>query len=1117
MSNTFREMRKGIAAALLFCACLFIPSVGFAQNTNSGDVRGTVTDSTGAFISNAQVTVMNVDTNVTKSYVTNASGVYDTSSIVPGRYLLTFTRDGFQQFVRGPITLQVGMTTVNAVLSVGSVNQQVVVTADVPLLKTESGEQSITMESTTLESLPNIGQTWENFTILMPGVTGAAGSSQGSSNPGQSGASNGNLPYSFVLADGASVTMPVSENGNAAVFETVGELQVSTSAFSAQYGVGGVIYNQITKGGTSNFHGAAYEYFRNDAMNAANFGFGNKITIPKLRYNNFGGSIGGPILKKKMFFYFNVDKTSSITAGSSGYITVPTAAVMSGDFTGFPTIYDPTTQVVSGSTVTRTSFAQEYGNGNKIPAGMIDLVAKAIQAYYPTSSNHPASGKFVAGTLSSGIYTNNYYYAQAAPSPTIKFFGRLDYDITPTNRLTISTSQRNNAYTTPGSVQCPIQCTDTDNENKTAQISDVWNVNSRTINEARLGFVGSLFFQSIESLNEDYPTKLGWQFAKANAFPSINTNNYYGLGAGSNATYKQFVYDPSDVLTLLRGKHILRIGGEYQAFQANKTTWGNINPGSLTYTGAYTQSSNGATSTGSDYADFLLGYSQSWNASVQPEFGARLKTPQMFVQDDIKFTPNFTLNVGLRYQLQHGWNEVKNNIRSFDPEVYNTATGTSGAMWYATTGANGRKALQANILNNLMPRAGFSWLLSPQTTFRGGIGLYSYMFSIDTFGGALGSALTPSGSVTDQTNGVNPVVLLSSSGSSLPYRSATSDPTAFNGQNVGYTQYHTPLGKSLQWNLGAQRLVGHDLLAEVSYVGTHGYDLPFAADINQVPESELAANDSPKSRPYPAFGSISGSTYNTISNYNALQAIISKRMTSGMSFSFNYTWSHFLDDMDSSGRGSYAGTTTYQNAHNPSANYGSSNFDVRHAFKGYMVYQLPFGKGQRFINNNEVFDAVLGGWQLSGTLVLLTGTPFTPVVGGSNNSYSQAGNWYPNVIGNPRSLSNRSWHKWYDPTAYSVPSAATFGNMRRNSLYGPGLSDINLTAGKTFSLPERVKLEIRAEATNALNHPSFGIPNRTLTPSSSCTTTSQFCSTATNISSVTVGGRAMQLVARFSF
>ena len=212
----------------------------------------------------------------------------------------------------------------------------------------------------------------------------------------------------------------------------------------------------------------------------------------------------------------------------------------------------------------------------------------------------------------------------------------------------------------------------------------------------------------------------------------------------------------------------------------------------------------------------------------------------------------------------------------------------------------------------------------------------------------LGSALSSQGSLSDQTNGISPVVILSGSGSNLPYVLPTTNPAALNGQGVNYNKYHTPLGKSMQWNVAVQREIGTNMVAEVAYVASHGYNLAFPLNLNQVPEAKLGPNDSPSELPYPQFQGIGGSngSLNAISNYDSLQVSISKRFTQGVSFNFNYVWSHFLDDEDSSGWGGRGGTQVWQRAFNPSANYGASNFDIRDAFKGNVVYALPFGTGQ---------------------------------------------------------------------------------------------------------------------------------------------------------------------------
>lgn len=1105
-----------------------------AQSTNSGDIRGTVTDPSGAVIPGVKVTILNVDTGVSKEFVTNNDGIYDTSSIVTGNYKVTFSKDGFEELIRGPITVQVGFMTVNGQMKVGSATQSVVVNSDVPLLNTDSAEQSTTLDAKSMSQLPQVaataGTSWESFTILLPGASGTPGGSQGASNPGQEVAINGNLPYSNILADGASTTLSHSQNANPAIFETVSELQVNTSTFSAQYGIGGVIFNQISKGGTNEFHGSAYDYFQNDALNAANYGFGNKVTVPFLRYNEFGGSIGGPILRRRMFFFFNYDQIVDHGSASNSFNTVPTTQVMAGDFSGQPLIYDPTTQTIGHDAKgnpypIRKSFLEEYGS-NAIPQAMFDKVAAAFQQFYPTPSNHIPGGKFVAGSLNSvGLLQNNFYSSLPQSTPYRKFFGRLDYDITPNNRLTMSDTQSDTPVIYPNSVTaCPIGCQSGDVDNNNAQITDVWNISSTTINEARLGYTWQGNFFADLSLGKGYPAKLGWQFAKADTIPAVQFGPpypYAWIQPSSNAVYKEHVFDPSDVVTMIRGKHILHFGGEVLIYRDDSTAWGNTNAGTMNFSGQYTQQwtldSNGVaqpnTSTGLNYADFLLGYAQSWNASVSPEYGGRLKDAHVFIQDDYKVRPNLTLNLGLRYQIRHGWNEVKNNMADFDPEVINPATDTPGAMWYGTTGAHGRHSLQADVYDTVLPRVGFSWLPVPNTTIRGGFGIYAYNWSLDTYGAGMGDAISSSGSVTDQTNGITPVVLIGGTGSNLPYTTASTDPAARNGQNVNYNAYHTPVPKIYQWTLAVQRSLGTNMVGEIAYVASHGQNLAFPVDINQVPESKFSSNDS-ADRPYPIYGSINGSTNNAISNYNSLQASITKRFTSGLSFNFNYVWSHMLDDQDSSGWGSRAGSQPYQNAYNPSANYGSSNFDVRNAFKGYAVYELPFGIGRAYLNHNRLLDGVVGGWQLGGTMVLSTGNPFTVTTSGPN--YALSGSIYPNATGVSPIPRHRTIQEWYNPAAFSQPVPGQWGNVRRNSLYGPGLNVVNLSLGKTFSMTEQVKLQIRADATNAFNHPSFGVPQNNL-PNVGAGQAYPENLFSQQISSTTVGGRNMQLSAHFTF
>src|ERR1700749_2273924 len=278
------------ATALLTALCVVVPTPTSPQSTNSGDIRGTVTDTSGAAIPGATVTLTDVDKAVTKTLTTDGAGIYDTGSIVPDHYTLTFTKSGFQTLIRGPITVVVGVQGVNAQLQVGAQSVEVTVNTDVPLLETESGSQERTLTSQTMSQLPQVGADWENFIWLQPG---AAGTPQNSSSAVQPNAGqvaiNGNLPFESVLADGATTTLPMSQNSDVTIFEATSDAKVSSSGFAAQYGIGNVVYNQISKGGSDRFHGSGYEYFQNDALNALPYAFtkgGNAPPKkPSLRYD----------------------------------------------------------------------------------------------------------------------------------------------------------------------------------------------------------------------------------------------------------------------------------------------------------------------------------------------------------------------------------------------------------------------------------------------------------------------------------------------------------------------------------------------------------------------------------------------------------------------------------------------------------------------------------------------------------------------------------------------------------------------------------------------------------------------------------------------------------------
>ena len=1068
-----------------------------AQNTNSADIRGIVTDPTGAVIPDVTVTVVNIDKGITSEYKTNGDGLYDTGPIVTGTYKITFSKSGFGQFVRSSVTLDVGTITISAEMKLGNVTEQVVVNTDVPLIKTETGEQSTTLVSKEMQNLPNQGQDWQNFVKLIPGATGTT-SYTGAT--GQALSVNGNLPYNAVLNDGSSSALSHSGNADVSVFETVQEVQISTSSFSAQYGVGGAVFNQISKGGSNMWHGSLYEYAQNDFFNARSY---FQKSAPYTRFHNFGGSVGGPVIHDKAFFYFNFDKVINLSAGS-GYITVPTVAMRSGDFSALAPIYDPSTTAFKtyvdskGNVVTainRTQFAN-----NKITK--IDPVAANILTFYPLPN---APGTTDAKT---GITSNNYYYSNRGSQPFKKYFGRFDYQIKANNRLTASVTKRDNPAFYPSSIGCPINCYTGDVDSYNAQITDVWNISTATINELRMGYTNQLNFFATQTAGKGYPAKLGLQFSKADVFPTVNITSLTGLAPGTTATYKEHNFDPSDVVTLIRGHHVLHFGGEYLIFEDNSTAWGNVNAATVGFTGAYTQctycvGTGAVAASGSGFADFLLGDVQNWSAAVTPEFAGRQKAPQMFVQDDWKLRPNLTVNLGLRYQIMEGWSDAKKNQRTFDPLITNAVTGTPGAMWFAANGDHGRHQLQDNVYSTFLPRIGFAWQMHPDMVIRGGYGLYAYLWSLDTYGSGEGAVFGAQGSLTDKSNGFTPIGSLSGTNPQFPYVSTSTSNSAFNGQNVGYNQQQTPVAKIQQYNFAIEKQIGNNMAASIAYVGSKSMNLNFNVDINQVPENKLAQVDQ---RPLTQYGSITGSTNNAGANYNSLQLTFQRRLTNTFSIASSYVWSHFMDDYDSSAWGSRGGTQTYQRAYDVHANYGASNFDVRHAFKGDAILLLPFGVGRQFLNKNKFLDEAVGGWQVSSNYVLQTGNPFTVTVNGNNNSFAQSGTWYPNQVGDP-TLAHRTIQKWFNTAAFASPAPGTFGNNHRNNVYGPGQIIFDLSAGKTFNLwAERYTFQLRVDAINALNHANFSNPGTAIGSGG-----------AGVITGTTNGGRVLQLGGRFAF
>ena len=1101
--------------AFVFCLVLFLANSAPAQNTNSGDIRGTVTDPAGAVVPGASVTVTNNDTGVRREFVTNSVGIYDTNSILPGTYTITFSKAGFEKLVKTPIVLQVATITVDAQLAVGATTQEVTVTSTLEALKTEDAQQSTTLATHEMASLPMVGPEngWMNFLTLLPGAAGSPGYGGGSgstSNPGIDQAIGGTAPYfSSYLIDGGSIRLPASANVDEQVTESIGELQIVAMNASAIYGGGGNVFNLISKTGTNKFHGTAYDYNQNDKFNARD-AFNTTGAKARQRYNYTGGALGGPIVKNKVFFYFNFENKIN-PSSSTATITVPTDAMKAGCFN--PAIFGSqlTEGPGHGNKPLTTNVAQcgAYNPADlAIPTADMDPVALKIQSYYVTATDQT-------------LLTNNYRYLAAATNPDRKYFVRMDFNLSEKNRVNLTLLDHINPIHWQYSPMCPIQCQTSAGGGKSAQITDVYTFSPSLVNEFRFSTVRQTNFFVTGSFGKGYPAAIGLQYSKADVFPDVQINGTGGngtfnAGGDTNAIFVENTFDYSDTLTMIRGKHILHFGAEVLRNQNNSTPWGNLHGAQFTFTGQYTGGNVG-------YADFLMGDVQAWSALNQPLNGTRDWNPMFFVQDDIKVRPNLTVNLGLRWEIHGGFYNQFNVAGGFDPTLTNPITGTPGSIWFA--GLSGERTMCFKTQYPIvMPRLGFAWSLTNNWVLRGGVGQYSAMWSSDTAGGEIGFGSASLGTAS-AAPGQPPVVQLSGTGANLPYILPSRNAADYNNEGNGfipYMPYDLPAMKGWQWSGSVQRRLPGNMVIEAGYVGSHWNNLEFLADDNQVPANKLGGGQA--ARPYPQYLSIGigaggarTGQFNGISNYNAAEFSLKKPFGHGLTVDTNLTYSRAKDSMGSSGWGTHFGSIFYQDTYNVPANYALSNFDTPLAFKGALIYALPLGRGHRYASSPGG-DAALGGWQASALWVAQSGPPFTVVMSSATNNGALCNgcSWYPNLVGNPK-VSNPSNAEWFNQLAYATPTTNTFGNNPRNSLRGPGLTSINFSLAKSFSIPrwEQGKLQIRMDATNIFNHPCFGIPNNNLNATELAN--GVYDPSIGRITGTTITGRVIQLSARFSF
>jgi hypothetical protein len=1128
---------------LLVATTLFAPFAK-GQNANSGELRGLVTDSSGAVVGDVSVTITNVQTGVTATTKTNASGIYDVPSVPIGDYSVTFSKDGFRDFVRKGLVIEVGTTTVDATLQIGAATERVVVTAEAALLQTDTSDQHVNFDTKAVLDAPIVGGIWfSELTKVLPGVGGGAAAG------GESVAVNGTQSYSANFQiEGSAATDPrdVNASNNYPPIDAIGEVSVNTANAGAQSGNGLLTLNVNLKSGTNRWHGSAFEFIQNDVFESRNFF--NSGKKPPARWNEFGGSVGGPILKNKLFFYFTYQR-NPVHSGGFYTTTVPTDAMRSGDFSGAAftaTIYDKSS--CSGMCA-RTPL---NGGSNVLLPSQIDPVAAAILKYIPAATNKAAT-------------VNNFSANVATPSLSQWYVGKIDYQISQNNRLSGSFFEYPITLTFNPDALCNLgfDCTTTfpNNRNQSGRITDTWTVSPTVVNEFRIGALREHDQYAPATFGKGFPAKIGLEpaygtNAPADVFPNITiaaapASGQAGgsfIGGGVHANLVENIYNASDVLTLVRGRHTLKLGGELDRHFQHDTTWGDSSSGDFTFNGVGTNSgtsldprAGGARSSGIPFADFLLGDVGTWSVFNGIPTNIASWITGAFVNDDFKVMPRLTLNLGLRYEHQTGWAVAGNMFGNFDPTLPNPGSfppGALGAIRYG--GVNGGNTIEPGV-NTWSPRIGFAWSPRNKWSVRASYGIFqtprgSENYAHDNFPATLGLGFTPHGSIFPSSSSNSTAFQLQSGpppGSVVFPTVATLTPDQFNFTQAAYYAPQLPLQYSQEFLLSIQRELPAGQLLDVSYVHTKGTHLNFARDLNQVPENELSnqlntGNFSPF-RPFPQFTSILAHDFDGWSNYDALQLRLMKRLSHGVSYQFNYAWSKFMDT--GSGSGHSGGVDLWQRANNPRANYGISNYDATHNFNGSLSYDIPFGKG-RIYPLRGVLNQIVGGWRITGVVQARSGIPFTPIVSnGSVNGGDLALSGsiscfcgysvFPDRIRSGR-VSNPTVNRWFDPTAFVDQtvdgSVHAFGNSGRNILRGPRFVNFDLSLGKSFRIREGMNLEVRADSYNAFNHPQFvgsgtnpvPVDNNILSSTAGQITSAQG---ANNF----LAGRVIQLGGRFTF
>jgi Carboxypeptidase regulatory-like domain len=1044
--------------AILITAVLLTSPIGaFAQQGGEAIVVGTVVDATQSVVQAATISLTHLATGAAIQLHTDERGEYRTPPLRIGEYTIAIEANGFKRFNQRGVVLDIGdVRTVDAVLQVGQVSDSVDVEASAPLLQTADATVGTVIGSRQIEDLPLNGRDYMQLATLSGGTVPSINSGIGISIGGQQGYAVG------FLLDGV-------DNNNQSIrysygnqketikpsIDAIQEFKVVTNTFSAEYGrsSSGVISVSI-RSGTNQIHGTAYDFLRNQELDAKNLFATSK---PPYKRNDFGGSVGGPIVRNKLFIFGDLEY-NKIRQSTTTVDTVPTIAQRGGLFAG--PIYDPA--AYDAAIGTRTAFA-----GNQIPASRISPIAQQILGWYPLPQKSTA--------------TNNYVYQNPGNQNPYRWDIRGDQILSDKQNLFFRYSEEWQE-TAPGSALPPIagigyftggSRNTVDSKGFALGYNRVWSptlVGSLHVAWNYLFNVASSVDKTnlntvigLQGVDESYPGGLA-------SFPITGFTSIGGTGLG-NVDGSQTRQISGD-LTWVKGTHTIKFGAQAFWLQTNFFS-AQQSDGILNFTGVYTK--NPATQTGgSALADFLLGDASGGSLSNFEWVNLRQPLPEFFVQDDWKVSRHLTLNIGLRYELNFPAVDRLNKMANFNLEA---SSGTPSLV-LATPGSRTAEALQNTDYKQFAPRFGFAYSLpDDKTVLRGGYGIF--YSGVQNPGGMQSLEINAPYHLQVQ---VSPSPTIPSLGLAQGFPAGSL--SLANASNVLFVSDDTtskwPITQ--MWNFNIQRQLPGGILVEIGYYGNkldHGLR---QLDGNPAPPEPGNTNANRRFKSI----AIPGTPYTVsladviriqkdgYSDYNGLQAKIEKRYSKGLTFNAAYSYSKTM----ALGENFSAGV---QNPYDWNADRAVSSQDMTQHFVASAVYALPFGRGKTWgAHWNRWVNGALGGWSAGPIVTVNTGLPLNLTVNGNPSNTGQGSvvglNDRPNVVGDWH-LTNPTVQEWFNTAAFVANAPYTFGNAGAWILRGPGMVNLDIAAHKSFQITERVSAQLRLESFNATNTPALGAPN----------------------------------------